>query len=356
SIKTGEVGYIATGLKDINKVRVGDTITTKDASAKVDALPGYREPKPMVFANLFPEDADQIRELREAVERYNLTDAAFTFEPINSSILGSGFRCGFLGLLHVDIVRERIAREYGVDTQITTPNVRYEVELRNGQTINVQSAPEMPEPNALTSIKEPWCNVAIYTRNEYIGPLMKISEDHRGEFVDMQYFGGEDGGAAGATRVELTYRMPLAEVISNYFDELKSVSQGYASLDYEITEYKEVDLVKLEVLLNKESHPALARLVVREQAVEIGKKLVEKLKDNLPRQQFRVPIQAAIGGSVIARDDIPAMRKDVTAKLYGGDRTRKDKLLKKQAKGKKRMQEQGRVTIPYKTYQEIIKL
>lgn len=361
-IQAGEVGYVATGLKDINKVRVGDTITTKENLLTVTPLSGYQEPKPMVFANIFPEDADQIRELREAVERYNLTDAAFTFEPINSSILGSGFRCGFLGLLHVDIVRERIAQEYGVETQITTPNVQYKVILKNGTHLNVQSAAEMPEPNEIESIEEPWCKVSLYSRNEYIGPLMQVSEDHRGEFVGMNYLGEKiinnrtDSETTGTTRVELTYQMPLAEVISNYFDEIKSVSSGYASLDYEIIKYQTVDLVKLEILLNKESHPALARLVVRKQSHDIATKLVNKLKENLPRQQFKVPIQAAIGGSVIARDDIAAMRKDVTAKLYGGDRTRKDKLLKKQAKGKKRMQAQGRITIPYKTYQEIIKL
>ncbi len=353
TLETGDVGYVATGLKDINKVRVGDTITIPGKSSAKEPLPGYHEPKPMVYANLFPQDADQIRELRDAVERYNLTDAAFTFEPFNSPIMGSGFRCGFLGLLHVDVVRERIEQEYGVATQITTPNVLYHVTLKKGDKMNVQSAPDMPDPTYIEKIEEPWCFVSLFSKQEYIGALMKVSEEHRGEFIDMLYFGDKQ---TGTSRVELHYNMPLSEVISNYHDQIKSVSSGYASLDYEVKEYKSVDLVKLEILLNKESHPALARLVVREQAVEIGKKLVETLKEALPRQQFKVPIQAAIGGSVVARADLPAMRKDVTAKLYGGDRTRKDKLLKKQAKGKKRLQAQGRVSIPHDVYQKIISI
>ncbi len=367
TLKAGDVGYVATGLKDINKVRVGDTITITGKNRAKEPLPGYHEPKPMVYANLFPQDADQIKELRDAVERYNLTDAAFTFEPFNSPIMGSGFRCGFLGLLHVDVVRERIEREYGVATQITTPNVLYHVTLKKGETIHVQSAPDMPDPTYIEKIEEPWCKVSLFSKQEYIGALMKVSEEHRGEFIDMQYFarpqsqGSSDSGQGdkyieASTRVELHYNMPLSEVISNYHDQIKSVSSGYASLDYEVTEYRAVDLVKLEILLNKEPHPALSRLVVREQAVEIGKKLVETLKEALPRQQFKVPIQAAIGGNVVARADLPAVRKDVTAKLYGGDRTRKDKLLRKQAKGKKRLQAQGKVSIPHEVYQKIINI
>lgn len=355
-ITSGETGYVATGLKDIHKVRVGDTITELINITNPPPLTGYREPKPMVFANLFPENADQVKELREAVERYNLTDAAFSFTPINSPIMGSGFRCGFLGLLHVDVVRERIAREFGVPTEITTPNVQYHVALTKGTLIDVQSPAELPEPNYIETIEEPWCKVSLFTQHEYIGALMKVAESHRAEFVDLAYFGDQATADNITTRAELKYHMPLAEVISNFFDQIKSVSAGYASLDYEITDYRPVDLVRLEVLLNKESHPALARLVVRTQAYDIGERLVNKLKESLPRQQFKVPIQATIGGSVIARADIPAVRKDVTGYLYGGDRTRKDKLLKKQAKGKKRMQAHGRVSIPHNVYQQIISI
>lgn len=355
-INTGEVGYLATGLKDINQVRVGDTVTLMD-NKTAQPLPGYQEPKPMVFANLFPEDAGQARELREAVEQYNLMDAAFSFEPIKSQILGSGFRCGFLGLLHVDIVQERIDREFNVPTQITTPNVRYQVTRNDSTTVPIQSPVEMPAPNHIQEITEPWCQVLLYTQQEYIGPLLKVSEDHRGIYKNMEYFGlDQTADAAITSRVRITYEMPLSEVISKYFDQIKSVSSGYASLDYKIIDQRPVDLVRLDVLLNQEAYPALARLVIRNDAPIIGKRIVNKLKDLLPRQQFKVPIQAVVGGKVVARADLPAMRKDVTAKLYGGDRTRKDKLLKKQAAGKKRLQESGKVNIPPQVYQKMISL
>ncbi len=354
-ITTGEVGYIATGLKDIHLVRVGDTITLQNNSAQ-EPLPGYLEPKPMVYANLFPEDAVQAKELREAVDRYNLTDASFSFEPIYSPVMGSGFRCGFLGLLHVDVVRQRIEREFHVATQITSPNVLYYVTLRSNKEITVQSPQEFPDQSNIDHTTEPWCNVSIFTRKEYLGSLLKICENHRGEFIEIIHYGNNPENITNGliTRTEIRYFIPLAEVISNFFDQIKSVSEGYASLDYEVTQYREVDLVKLDVLLNKEAQPALARLVVESQAADIGEKLVAKLKEHLPRHQFKVPIQAAIGGNVVARADVPAMRKDVTAKLYGGDRTRKDKLLEKQAKGKKRMQTLGRVNIPHEVYRQII--
>jgi GTP-binding protein LepA len=360
AIQTGEVGYIATGLKNIQKVRVGDTITQNVGREKISPLPGYQEPKPMVFANIFPRDADDLSKLRDAIEKYHLTDAAFSYEPTNSSVLGAGFRSGFLGLLHLDVVQERLNQEYGVETQVTSPTVIYHVKMTNGENIIVKTPDEFPSPNEIEQTTEPWCRVQIFTQSIYIGGLMKISEEHRGEFLNLKYFGNEltDGqkqhSAQLGQRAELEYRMPLSEVISNFADKVKSVSAGYASLDYEVIEYRPVDLVKLEIFLNYEPYEALARLVVREKADEIGLKTVEKLKDILPQQQFRVPIQASIGSRVIARETLSALRKDVTAKLYGGDRTRKDKLLKKQAKGKKKMQEQGRMVVPNSVYQKII--
>ncbi len=354
-LTTGEVGYIATGLKDIAKVRVGDTITAEHMTSDViynsaEALPGYKEPKPMVFANLFPENTDQLRELRDAVEKYNLTDAAFTFKPINSPALGMGFKCGFLGLLHLDVVRERLEQEYNVSTQVTAPSVAYKVELTTGEQKIVLSPEDLPDPNQIKSTKEPWCKVQILSQEKHLGDLMKLSEAKRGQFVDLQYIGTQ------GERVQLSYRMPLSEIISNFFDQIKSVSSGYASLDYEVSGYHKVNLAKLDILLNKEKFEVLARLVVREQAQEIAEKLVQKLREELPRQQFSIPIQAAIGGKILARADLSARRKNVTAKLYGGDRTRKDKLLKKQAAGKKKLQEQGKVQIPSKAYQKILGL
>lgn len=349
-IENGGVGYIATGLKDISLVRVGETITSNQNKAD-SPLEGYKEPKPMVFANIFPEDQDQLSNLRDAVEKYNLTDAAFTFEPIKSPIIGSGFRCGFLGLLHLDVVQERIHDEFGIPTQITPPTVLYYVDLTNGERVTVQSPDEMPDTTRVVKSEEPWCTVKIFTREEYIGGIMKVTESHRNEYVDLQYMSSQ----GGHDRAELVYNMPLAEVISNYFDQIKSVSSGYASIDYELTEYREVNLVKLDVLLNHEPYDILSRLVVREQAEDIGLRLVEKLKDTMPKQQYKLAIQAAIGGKVVAREDLSALRKDVTAKLYGGDRTRKDKLLKQQAAGKKRLAgEAGKISIPHDVYQEII--
>lgn len=378
TLETGEVGYIATGLKDISKVRVGETITladlrprtvldqaenrSREQGEEVIPLPGYKEPKPMVIANLFPTKNDQFNQLRDAVEKYNLTDAAFTFKPINSPVLGAGFQCGFLGLLHLDVVRERIETEFSIPTQITTPNVLYQATLKNNQQISVQSPQDLPEPNQINEIKEPWCKVKIFTPHQYIGALMKISEQHRGQYADLKYFGvhaqrdGQKPSEEITARARLEYLMPLAEVIRNFFDQVKSVSSGYASLDYEVVDYRPVDLIKLDILLNKQKHETLSRLVIREQAQEIGQNLVKKLKEVLPKQQFKVPIQAVIGGKVIARENLPALRKDVIAKLYGGDRTRKDKLLKKQAAGKKKLQEQGKLHIPNNVYQKIISI
>lgn len=365
-LATGEVGYVATGLKDIASVRVGDTVaqhlTSEVRCSPPDALPGYVEPKPMVFANLFPQDSDQLKDLRSAVEKYNLTDAAFTFEPINSPALGMGFRCGFLGLLHLDVVRQRLQGEFGIPTQITAPNVKYRVQKTDGSKVFVRSPEELPSPNETTASYEPWAAVEIYTLDNYLGDLMKISEDRRGKYRNLEYLGSarnnaESLGSAenrGNNRVKLTYQMPLAEIIAGFFYKVKSVSSGYASLDYEVNDYKEVDLARLDILLNKEKHEALSRLVIRSKAENIGQELVNKLKEELPRQQFSVPIQAAVGGNIVARADLPAQRKNVTAKLYGGDRTRKDKLLRKQAAGKKRLQEQGSVEVPGDVYQKVL--
>ncbi len=344
TILTGEVGYIATGLKDITHVRVGETITQASNPATTP-LSDYREPTPMVFANLFPDDGDEITELREAVERLNLTDAAFTFTPIKSTVLGSGFRCGFLGLLHVEIIRERIEKEFGILTQLTSPSVLYHVTKASGDIIDVQAPQDLPEPGTTTLTTEPWCTVILYSPNEYLGGVMQVAQNHRGIQESVTSF---------STRSELTYSIPLSDVISTFFDRIKSVSSGYASFDYSISEYRPVELVKLDIYLNKQKEESLSRLVVKDRANEIAEKIVATLKETLPRQQFTLPLQAAIGGTIIARETLSAMRKDVTAKLYGGDRTRKDKLLEKQKKGKKRMQKEGSVRITPEVYQKIL--
>lgn len=343
-ILTGEVGYIATGLKNIAQVRVGETVTVT-TQPSTDALPGYHEPTPMVFANLFPEDGDEISELRDAVERLNLTDAAFTFTPIKSTVLGSGFRCGFLGLLHVEIIRERIEKEFKILTQLTSPSVLYHVTKTNGEKIDVQAPQDLPESGTIMEINEPWCTVTLYTPNTYLGGVMQVAQNHRGVQESVTSF---------STRSELTYSIPLSDVISTFFDRIKSISSGYASFDYEVSEYRPVELVKLDIFLNKQKEESLSRLVVKERSYEIAEKIVGTLRETLPRQQFAVPIQAAIGGTIIARETISAMRKDVTEKLYGGDRTRKDKLLDKQKKGKKRMQNEGHVRITPEVYQKIL--
>lgn len=348
-ILTGEVGYIATGLKDISGVRVGDTITGLTPGAgcsSPDALEGYVEPKPMVFANLFPEERGEFKEFRQAVQRYKLTDAAFTFDPVNSPVLGMGFRCGFLGLLHLDVVCQRLEREYGVATRVTAPGVEYQVEKTDGDEILVRSPQELPHPTHIRKIFEPWARVVIYTPKEYLGDLMRVAKAYRGEFVNLEYLTDR--------QVKLIYHLPLREVIQKFFDAVKSVSSGYASLDYEVIEAREVKLVRLDILLNKRRYEGFSRLVLDEEAAKVGQKLVQRLKEELPRQQFKVPLQAVVGGKVVARDNLPARRKDVTAKLYGGDRTRKDKLLKKQAEGKKRLQERGSVEVPGSVYQKIL--
>ncbi len=365
-LATGEVGYIATGLKDVRFAKVGDTITV--AGNPVEPLPGYKEPKPMVFLSLFPINADEFTEAREAMEKLRLSDSAFTFKPIASMALGNGFHCGFLGLLHAEIVQERLSREFDLNMIATAPSVEYHLTLKEGvamgklgftasdvvdnqtQTVAIQSASELPDPTYVDEVREPIMSVTLYSPARYVGAIMQLSQEKRGEYVDTKYVGGSGDG-----QVEMEYLIPLSEMIIDFFDRLKSVTEGYASLDYEFFEYQRVDVVKIDILVNHEKVDALSFLVVRDQAHHRSIQITERLGDVIPRQQFQIPIQAAIGGKVVARSDVKAFRKDVIQKLYGGDRTRKDKLLKKQAKGKAKMKLIGRVEIPQTAFFEVLK-
>jgi GTP-binding protein LepA len=344
----GEVGYVITGIKDVTKLRVGDTLTRRDASA-AQALPGYREVRPMVFCGLFPIDTDRYSDLRDALDRLALNDAALSYEPETSDALGFGFRCGFLGLLHMDIVRERLEREYDLELLATTPNVRYEVTLINtGEVVEVRSPTEMPDPAGVESISEPFIRATIITPNDYVGAVMELCQKRRGEHVGLHYL--------SPTRVQVQYDLPLAEIVLDFFDQLKSRSKGYASLDYEPIENRPSDLVKLDVLLAGDKVDALSLIVHREASYDQGRTLVERLRKTIPRQQFDVPVQAAIGANVIARETVKAVRKDVTAKLYGGDVTRKKKLLEKQKKGKKRMKQVGAVEVPQEAFLAVLEM
>jgi GTP-binding protein LepA len=344
-MSAGEVGYVITGIKDVTKLRVGDTLTSRERSA-ARALPGYREVRPMVFCGLFPIDTDRYEDLRDALDRLALNDAALSYEPETSDALGFGFRCGFLGLLHMDIVRERLEREYDLELLATTPNVRYEVEVRGGETVEVHSPTEMPNPAAIEQVFEPYIRATIITPNEYVGAVMELCQKRRGSHVDMHYLSPE--------RVQIRYDLPLAEIVLDFFDQLKSRSRGYASLDYEPIGNRASDLVKLDVLLAGDRVDALSLIVHRAAAHDRGRALVERLQDTIPRQLFDVPVQAAIGSNVIARETVKALRKDVTAKLYGGDVTRKRKLLEKQKKGKKRMKQVGAVEVPQEAFLAVL--
>ncbi len=337
SMAAGEVGYVITGLKDVSLLRVGDTLTTRDNPAS-EALPGYREVQPVVFCGLFPIETDRYDDLREALEKLTLNDAALSWEPETSDALGFGFRCGFLGLLHMDIVRERLEREYDLDLLATTPNVRYWVHRTDGTEIEVHSPADMPDPASIESIDEPYIRASVITPTEYVGQVMELCQGRRGTHVDLHYLSPE--------RVQLRYDLPLGEIVLDFFDQLKSSTRGYASLDYEPIERRPSDLVKLEVLLAGDTVDALSMIVHRDSAYEAGKNLVSRLRKTIPRQQFDVPVQAAVGSRILARETVKAVRKDVTAKLYGGDVTRKNKLLDKQKKGKKRMKQVGRVEVP----------
>lgn len=356
TIATGEVGYIATGLKDVRFAKVGDTVSSiSTEKMDVQPLPGYREPKPMVFLSLFPINSEEFTYARETMEKLRLSDSAFTFRPISSLALGNGFHCGFLGLLHAEIVQERLSREFNLNMIATAPSVEYLLKLTSDKVhlkiesdgfAHIQSATEFPDPTYIEEVREPVMNVTIYTPKRYVGAIMQLAQEKRGEYVDLKYT---------ADQAEFTYLVPLSEMIIDFFDRLKSVTEGYASLDYEFLEYQPVDVAKIDILVNKEKVDALSFLVVRDQAHTRSIEITDRLASVIPRQQFEVPIQAAIGGKVVARSDVKAFRKDVIAKLYGGDRTRKDKLLKKQKKGKARMKLIGRVEIPQEAFFEVLK-
>jgi len=345
SLGPGEVGYLITGVKEIDRARVGDTVTRADRPASA-SLPGYLEPKPMVFSGLFPSDGDQFERLREALEKLRLNDAALSFEPETSRALGFGFRCGFLGLLHMEIVRERLEREYDLDLVSTAPSVGYRVVLPDGSEMEIRSPQDLPEFRR--EIQEPYVRALVITPTTYTGTVMELLREHRGELGTMQYLTPE--------RVELVYRVPLAEIVFGFFDRLKSATRGYASLDYEHDGYRASDLARVDILLNGVSVDAFSAIVHREEAYVYGRRLVDRLRGLIPRQMFDVPIQAAIGTRVIARETVKAKRKDVIAKCYGGDITRKRKLLEKQKEGKKRMKMVGQVEVPQEAFIAVLRV
>jgi len=353
TLKNGEIGYVVTGLKEVRDCRVGDTITTltneRTGLAK-EPLPGYKEVKPMVYAGIFPKEGDGYEELRDAIDRLKLSDSALIYEPEHSQALGFGFRCGFLGMLHLDIFQERLKREFNLEVVITVPSVAYKIEKTNGDHLTIHSPQEMPEPNHINQIMEPWMTLDIITPKEYVGNVMTLISERRGKYINTEYLStGSDQGAL------LHYRIPLAALITDFYDKLKTVTSGYASMNYELTGYEKTDVVKVDILVAEEQVEALATLVWRDDAYQIGKKIVESLKNSLPRQQFELKIQAAIGGKIIAAERLGALRKDVIAKLYGGDVTRKMKLLEKQKKGKKRMMAHSKVDIPSEAYLAVLK-
>ncbi|HLU52560.1 MAG TPA: translation elongation factor 4 [Acidimicrobiia bacterium] len=347
SLGPGEVGYLITGEKEIDKIKVGDTVTTARDGA-TEPLPGYSEPKPMVFSGIFPAEGDDFENLREALDKLSLNDASLVWEPETSKALGFGFRCGFLGLLHMEIVRERLEREYGLDLVATAPSVAYRVTTTDGEEMEVRSPQDLPDPAAIAEISEPYVRAMILAPAEYVGTIMELVQARRGEMGAMNYVGTE--------RVELDYQIPLAEVVFDFFDQLKSRTRGYASLDYEPSGYRPADLVKVDVLLNGQPVDAFSSIVHREKAYEYGKRMVERLRELIPRQLFDVPIQAAIGGRIIARETVKARRKDVLAKCYGGDVSRKKKLLARQKEGKRRMKMVGSVEVPQEAFVEALRV
>lgn len=346
-LHAGEVGYLSAAIKAVADARVGDTITLAAAPAK-EPLPGYTEAKPMVFCGLFPTDADEFEDLREALEKLRLNDAALQYEPETSSAMGFGFRCGFLGLLHMEIVQERLEREYDLDLITTAPSVIYKVRLLDGTEVYIDNPSHLPDPQKREAIEEPYVQVDMITPEEFVGALMDLSQTRRGVFKDMKYL--------TQGRTTLTYELPLAEVVTDFFDQMKSRSRGYASMEYHLIGYRENPLVKLDILINGDPVDPLATIVHRDKAYYVGKALVEKLKELIPRHQFKIPLQAAIGSRVVASEHIPALRKDVLAKCYGGDISRKKKLLQKQAKGKKRLKAIGTVDVPQEAFMAVLKL
>ncbi|WP_126172754.1 translation elongation factor 4 [Altericroceibacterium xinjiangense] len=336
----GEIGFITAQIKEVEQARVGDTITTvKNGATK--ALAGYKEVQPVVFCGLFPVDAADFEKLRESIGRLRLNDASFSFEMESSAALGFGFRCGFLGLLHLEIIQERLSREYDLDLITTAPSVVYRLHMTDGETRELHNPADMPDPVKIESMEEPWIKATIYTPDEYLGSILKLCQDRRGIQLDLTYVGG---------RAQVTYELPLNEVVFDFYDRLKSISRGYASFDYEQIGLRDGDLVKMNILVNNEPVDALSMIVHRSQAEPRGRGLVERLRELIPRHMFKIPIQAAIGAKVIARETISALRKDVTAKCYGGDISRKKKLLEKQKEGKKRMREYGNVSIPQEAF------
>ncbi len=347
SLSAGEVGYIATGLKTVRECRVGDTITLAQNGA-ADPLPGYKQAKPMVFAGIYPSDNDDYNDLRDALEKLQLNDASLVFEPETSKALNFGFRVGFLGLFHMEIIQERLEREYDLDIVATSPSVEYQVVLRSGEIVTIHSPSELPDESLIEEIREPWMVIEVFTPEEYIGPIMELVTNKRGEYISMEYL--------DTKRVQLKYKIPLAELIIDFYDRLKSSTRGYASLDYHFDSYRAEKLVKLDVLVNKHPVDALALIVHEDEAFHKGQRLISKLKRLIPRQLYEVPIQAAVGKRVVSRANIKALRKDVLAKCYGGDVTRKKKLLEKQKKGKKRLKMIGNVEIPQEAFMAVLRL
>ena len=347
SLCAGEVGYIAASIKTVGDARVGDTVTLASRPAE-EPLPGYRKANPMVYCGIFPADGAHYQDLREALERLQLNDASLTFEPETSVALGFGFRCGFLGLLHMEIIQERLEREYDLDLITTAPSVIYRITTTDGETIEIDNPTNFPDPGSIKEAEEPIAEAHIYAPTEYVGNIMELCQQRRGVFRDMKYL--------DPTRVDIHYELPLNEIVYDFFDALKSRTKGYASFDYELMGYKPSNLVKLDILLNGEMVDALSFIVFADNAYSRGRRMCEKLKENIPRQLFEVPVQAAIGGKVIARETVKAVRKDVLAKCYGGDITRKKKLLEKQKEGKKRMRQLGSVEVPQEAFMAVLKL
>ncbi len=346
-LRTGEVGCLIAQMKDLSDTRVGDTITDAQRPA-TEALPGYRKAVPMVFCGLYPVINEEYGDLREALEKLRLNDASLVFEPETSMALGFGYRCGFLGLLHMEIVQERLEREFDLDLIATAPSVVYKIYRTDGQVISVDNPASYPDPATIEKVEEPFVRAAIVVPKDFVGPIMELCQNRRGQYVTMGYINPE--------RVRLEYDLPLAEILMDFYDKLKSRSKGYASLDYELIGYRESDLVRLDVLLNAEPVDALSCIVHRDKAYERGRQLTEKLKEVIPRQMFEVPIQASVGNRVIARETVRALRKDVLAKCYGGDVSRKRKLLEKQKEGKKRMKQLGTVEVPQEAFLAVLRI
>ncbi len=347
ALYAGEVGYIAASIKDVRQARVGDTITLSDRPA-AEPLEGYRAVQPMVFCGIYPADGAHYTDLRDALEKLQLNDASLTFEPETSVALGFGFRCGFLGLLHMEIIQERLEREYDLDLITTAPSVVYKLTLTDGQEITIDNPTNYPDPTLIQSAQEPICNAHIYSPSEYVGNIMELCQERRGVFKDMKYLDTD--------RVDIHYELPLNEIVYDFFDALKSRTRGYASFDYELMGYQPSKLVKLDIMLNGEIVDALSFIIHADKAYGRARKMTEKLKEKIPRQLFEVPIQACIGGKIIARETVKALRKDVLAKCYGGDITRKKKLLEKQKEGKKRMRQLGTVEVPQEAFMSVLKL